>query len=938
MSTIPTAPAAGTGSAASPAAPPSQALFPGMGGPKLPGLPGLPGSGPPSFFQPTPAASEAGEMNGGSNLGSMSGLSGLDASFPGSRNASQPNFFMPGPAAPSSSTTTEDTQGAGGAADSLLEDSQGMRTSSGSGAAVEQRQSSEGNVLSLRQSSEGTGMTLRESDTSGSSRVPAVSGPSIVSLAAWRPPSSPDLSQTATSRVPGGQHVHLLQQQGSSADMEADARAEVSSPTLCPVKQQQQPGEEQHSAQEPWAGASGAGDSAAHMNGFGSSVNAGAGAAEPLANGNHSGPGAPEQQHEHGQQLPQTLSSQLSVGWDHRPARDPFDAADEAPAASTTWGAAEGGGYGWEGAPEGGEWGQSAPEGGEWGQSYPTDYSSTQQQPQDPLAVGTSGEAGAGWGQHQYGDGWGQEGGWGNGVDAAAVGGAADPEGGAASGSSPPGAAAADANGWQQPQAADGQQPDSYYNHYGMQYGEQYGGQQDQQYHQYGADAGADTYGHQYGAEAGADMYGQQYAADQAGAVANGDYQQSLQDGAAAYSGYQQQSPAAAGPGSAAEQRPVEVLEPVHPELPGISVAGQGSGSVASPTYAPPGSSGSKGSRGTGRLRHASTPGSPLTHQSSVGALLPQPPRFSVGGVGTQQSLGVDGQAEAAAVILSPQAAAGDPSMLTTIRPSSPYARAVSPLSRTSTGIAEAVVSKQSSGGFPIPSPPSHGGLLGSRATSGIFIPGSTGVLAAGVSSSTKPWQPSAQAEASAAQAPQFLQPQHPMQEQGLVNGYDPTAAASHSQWHQEQQEQSLGLWHQQQQQQVSPAAGSSSAAQVPPFMPGLLESLPRLDAPTGHDKHDIGQRMSASGVAAGLEGCGDQLKAVQRAHPYDQFLAQALSQVNWQAVHFKQPGKLNKLLPWEELEMEKALAEEAQQQESGQGRKSRKCALLPAERTHIYQ
>jgi len=913
VSTIPTAPAAGTGSAASPAAPPSQALLPGMAGPKLPGLPGLPGSGPPSFFQPTPAASEAGEMNGGSNLGSMSGLSGLDTSFPGSRNASQPNFFMPGPAAPSSSTTTEDTQGAGGAADSLLDDSQGMRTSSGSGAAAgEQRQSSGGNVLSLRQSSEGTGTTLRESDTSGSGRVPADSGPSIVSLAAWRPTSSPDLSQTASSRAPGGQHVQLLQQQGSSADMEADARAEVSSPTLCPIKQ---PGEEQHSAQEPWAGASGAGDSAAHMNGFGSSVNPGAGAAEPLANGNHSGPGALEQQHEHGQQQPQALSSQLSAGWDNRPARDPFDAADEAPAASTAW-AAEGGEYGWEGAPEGGE----------WGQSYQADYSSTQQQPQDPLAVGTSGEAGAGWGQHQYGELWGQEGGWGNGVDAAAVGGAADPEGAAAT--------AADANGWQQSQAADGQQPDSYYNQYGMQYGEQYDGQQGQQYVQQCTD-------HQYSAEGGADMCGQQYAADQAGAVANGDYQQSLQDGAAAFSGYQQPSPAAAGPGSAAEQQPVEVLEPVHPELPGISVAGQGSGSMASPTYAPPGSSGSKGSRGTGRLRHASTPGSPLTHQSSVGALLPQPPRFSVGGVGAQQSLGVDGQAEAAAVILSPQAAAGDPSMLTTIRPSSPYARAVSPLSRTSTGIAEAVVSKQSSGGFPIPSPPSHGGLLGSRATSGIFIPGSTGVLAAGVTSGTKPWQPGAQAEASAAaaaQAPQFLQPQHPMQEQGLVNGYDPAAAAaSHSQWLQEQQEQSLGLWHQQQ-QQAPAAGGSSAAAQVPPFVPGLLESLPRLDAPTGHDKHDMAQHMSASGVAAGLEGRDDHLKAVQRAHPYDQFLAQALSQVNWQAVHFKQPGKLNKLLPWEELEMEQALAEEAQQQESGQGRKSRKCASLPAECTQFNQ
>lgn len=48
--------------------------------------------------------------------------------------------------------------------------------------------------------------------------------------------------------------------------------------------------------------------------------------------------------------------------------------------------------------------------------------------------------------------------------------------------------------------------------------------------------------------------------------------------------------------------------------------------------------------------------------------------------------------------------------------------------------------------------------------------------------------------------------------------------------------------------------------------------------------------------------------------------------QVNWRAVHFKQPGKLNKMLPWEEFEMEKALAEEAERQASGQGRQSREC------------
>jgi hypothetical protein len=78
-----------------------------------------------------------------------------------------------------------------------------------------------------------------------------------------------------------------------------------------------------------------------------------------------------------------------------------------------------------------------------------------------------------------------------------------------------------------------------------------------------------------------------------------------------------------------------------------------------------------------------------------------------------------------------------------------------------------------------------------------------------------------------------------------------------------------------------------------------------------------------------GLEGLQQQhpVVAAVRAHPYDQFLSQALSQVNWRAVHFKQPGKLNRMLPWEEFEMEQALRQEAERQAAGQGRTSRECS-----------
>jgi hypothetical protein len=59
------------------------------------------------------------------------------------------------------------------------------------------------------------------------------------------------------------------------------------------------------------------------------------------------------------------------------------------------------------------------------------------------------------------------------------------------------------------------------------------------------------------------------------------------------------------------------------------------------------------------------------------------------------------------------------------------------------------------------------------------------------------------------------------------------------------------------------------------------------------------------------------------QSHPYDQFVTRELSNINWKARHFKQPGKLNKLVPWEELEMKQEQEKEQkshQRQQQGQG------------------
>ncbi|KAF6248264.1 hypothetical protein COO60DRAFT_1589474, partial [Scenedesmus sp. NREL 46B-D3] len=52
-----------------------------------------------------------------------------------------------------------------------------------------------------------------------------------------------------------------------------------------------------------------------------------------------------------------------------------------------------------------------------------------------------------------------------------------------------------------------------------------------------------------------------------------------------------------------------------------------------------------------------------------------------------------------------------------------------------------------------------------------------------------------------------------------------------------------------------------------------------------------------------------------QRVHAYDAFIKAELAKVNWKVHHYKQPGKLNKLTPFEEFEMERAREQEAQEQ-----------------------
>jgi hypothetical protein len=189
---------------------------------------------------------------------------------------------------------------------------------------------------------------------------------------------------------------------------------------------------------------------------------------------------------------------------------------------------------------------------------------------------------------------------------------------------------------------------------------------------------------------------------------------------------------------------------------------------------------------------------------------------------------------------------------------------------------------------------------------------------------------------------------QQPLQEHPLMNGYDPAAQSHWAHQHQPYdgqgyqapgtpQQQHFGEQPSPQQAAGGCMAGSgppSQAPPVPPFVPGLLESLPRDAPPTWPRDETVPyapehQQATAAAGSKGLEGLQQQhpVVAAARAHPYDQFLSKALSQVNWRAVHFKQPGKLNRMLPWEEFEMEQALRQEAERQAAGQGRTSRKCS-----------
>jgi hypothetical protein len=176
-------------------------------------------------------------------------------------------------------------------------------------------------------------------------------------------------------------------------------------------------------------------------------------------------------------------------------------------------------------------------------------------------------------------------------------------------------------------------------------------------------------------------------------------------------------------------------------------------------------------------------------------------------------------------------------------------------------------------------------------------------------------------------------------QQHGMMNGFD---AAAYSQWQQPQQQEV-----QQAHSAGQPAAAEPGGAHpaVPTFQPGLLESLPR-DAPPSSagcrdsttQQHQPQQQQqawiphqppstapaAAAAVPPGKRPDGAPKPAATRAHPYDQFLSERLSEVNWKAVHWRrQPGKLNKMLPWEELEIEQAQEEEARQAASGQARKS---------------
>jgi hypothetical protein len=400
--------------------------------------------------------------------------------------------------------------------------------------------------------------------------------------------------------------------------------------------------------------------------------------------------------------------------------------------------------------------------------------------------------------------------------------------------------------------------------------------------------------------------------------------------------GDQQQHVADQQPQQQQEHMPM-LLDPVHPELPGISTtltrqASDELGPLMGSTSAT-----AKRVTAAAAARHQSAPGS-APHPARYGSGIPSP-GGAVGGylsapparsnsLHTPGAAGVNPllpphrasfngsgspplQAESSTLTVPTPVVVGDTSMLTMVRPSSPYARSVSPLTqqrspRSLTRADSGSPLARGDSGFPIPSPPTQ--VLGKP---GVFIPGSTGGAAA---AAMAPWQPGAASSAVDAAAAGEAARQHssagghgaPM----VLDGYMGTTGS-----------QPYAAGHTVDQHAAAAAAGGLAAKHLAAAnghgpMPWAGSQQQHVDAATSKGT----DRMFGAGSMPGSAGAApwqpqQQHAQEHRTHPYDAFVNTELVNVNWRAHHYKQPGKLNRQTPYEEFEMQRAREQEAQQQ-----------------------
>ncbi|WIA13332.1 hypothetical protein OEZ85_006915 [Tetradesmus obliquus] len=297
----------------------------------------------------------------------------------------------------------------------------------------------------------------------------------------------------------------------------------------------------------------------------------------------------------------------------------------------------------------------------------------------------------------------------------------------------------------------------------------------------------------------------------------------------------------------------------------------------------------------------------PGVSAAGVNPLLP-PHRPSVNGSGSPPL-----RAESSTLTVPAPAVAGDTSMLTMVRPSSPYARprSVSPLAGHQGGSGSSPLARGDSG-FPIPSPPTQ--MLGKP---GVFVPAPAGRAAAATAEGLAPWQPDAAAAGGAVQQRSSVGGHGEMQGPAfgapmVLDGYMGTTGS---------QPFGAGRMLGQHGAAAGSAGGAAAMHAAAANGNGLLPGAGhrQLDADAAASKG--ADRLFGPGSMAGGAGSPpwqqqqqQQHGHEQRTHPYDAFLNTQLVNTNWRALHFKQPGKLNRQTPYEEFEMQRAREQEAQE------------------------